>query len=152
MSTFKKFLYQVYRLQWVVTRPITLGVRVLMVKDGQVLLVKTTYMDGWFFVGGGVKRHETIEQAARREAREELGAELGRLDLVGIFTNFAESKSDHIAFFKCTDFTYTGKSDFEIERSGFFPLDALPAGLAAGHERRIKEFLQGENPPAYGYW
>ncbi len=152
MSAFKKILYQVYRLQWVVTRPVTLGVRVLMVKDGQVLLVKTTYMDGWFFVGGGVKRHETIEQAARREAREELGAELGRLDLVGIFTHFAESKSDHIAVFKCTDFTYTGKSDFEIERSCFFPLDALPADLAAGHERRIKEFLQGENPPAYGYW
>jgi ADP-ribose pyrophosphatase YjhB (NUDIX family) len=152
MSAFNKFLYKIYRLQWVITRPVTLGVRLLLIKDGQVLLVKPTYLNGWYFVGGGVKRNETLEQAARREAQEEIGAELGRLELFGIFTLFNESKSDHIAVFECTDFTYTGKTDFEIEQSRFFPLDSLPADIAPGHERRIQEYLEGQDRPNYGYW
>ncbi len=88
MSAFKKFLYSVYRLRWAVTRPITLGVRLMLVKDGQILLVKPTYQDGWYFPGGGVKKHETLEQAARREAKEEIGAELGQLEFLGVFALF----------------------------------------------------------------
>ena len=152
MSAFKKFLYAIYKLPWAITRPITLGVRILLVKDGQVLLVKPTYQNGWYLIGGGVKRNETLEQAARREAKEEVGAELGRLELFGIFTSFYESKSDHIAVFQCTDFTYTGKKDFEIEQFGLFPLDSLPADILQGPESRIQEYLQGQDRPKYGYW
>lgn len=152
MSAFKKFLYQIYRLQWVVTRPVTLGVRLLLVKEGKVLLIKPSYREGWYFVGGGVKRNETLEQAVRREAHEEIGAELGKLELVGIFTHFHEFKSDQIAVFKCTDFTYTGKTDFEIEQVCLFPTDSLPSDIAPGHERRIQEYLEGRDGPKYGYW
>ncbi len=81
-------------------RPLTLGVRVMMIQDGQVLLVRQTYVDGWFMPGGGVKRGETFEQAARREAAEEVGAELNNISLMGAYSNFAEWKSDHnIVFF-----------------------------------------------------
>jgi 8-oxo-dGTP pyrophosphatase MutT (NUDIX family) len=152
MSAFKKFLYRVYRLRWVVTRPVTLGVRLLLIKDGQVVLVKPSYQDGWYFPGGGVKRNETLEQAARREAKEEVGADLGKLDLFGIYDLFYESKNDHIVLFQCADFTYTGKFDFEIERVQAFPLHALPADLASGHERRIKEYLEGREELRFGYW
>jgi 8-oxo-dGTP pyrophosphatase MutT (NUDIX family) len=152
MSAFKKFLYGVYKLPWVVTRPVTVGVRLLLIKDEQVLLVKHTYQNGWYFPGGGVKRYETLEQAARREAREEIGGELGMLELFGIYTLFSESKSDHIVVFKCTDFTFTDKTDFEIEQSCIFPIDSLPADLAPGHERRIHEYLEGQNSPKYGNW
>lgn len=152
MSAFKKFLYKVYRLRWVVTRPVTLGVRLLLIKDGQVVLVKSSYQDGWYFPGGGVKRNETLEQAARREAKEELGADLGKLDLFGIFDLFYENKNDHIVLFQCADFTYTGKFDFEIERVQAFPLHALPTDIAPGHERRIKEYLEGREELRFGYW
>jgi 8-oxo-dGTP pyrophosphatase MutT (NUDIX family) len=127
-------------------------VRILLVKDGQVLLVKPTYQNGWYLIGGGVKRNETLEQAARREAKEEVGAELGRLELVGIFTLFYEFKNDHIAVFSCTDFTVTGKTDFEIELFRLFPLDSLPADIAPGHERRIQEYLEDRHRPKYGNW
>jgi ADP-ribose pyrophosphatase YjhB (NUDIX family) len=152
MSAFKKFLFDVYKLQWVVTRPITVGVRLLLIKDEQVLLVKPTYQNGWYLPGGGVKRVETLEQAARREAREEIGGELGRLELFGIYAFFSKYKSDHIAVFKCADFTCTGKTDFEIEQSRIFPIDSLPADLAPGHERRIHEYLEGQIGPKYGDW
>jgi ADP-ribose pyrophosphatase YjhB (NUDIX family) len=152
MSAFKKFLYQIYRLQWVFTRPVTIGVRVMLVRDGQVLLVKPTYMDGWFFPGGGVERHETLEQAARREAKEEVGAELGAVELFGMYTLFNESKSDHIALFTCMDFTVSGETDFEIEQFRFFPLEALPADVAPGHERRIQEYLEQQPRLRFGLW
>jgi ADP-ribose pyrophosphatase YjhB (NUDIX family) len=152
MSAFKKFLYGVYRLKWVVTRPVTLGVRLLLIKDGQVLLVKPSYQDGWYFPGGGVKRNETVEQAARREAKEEVGAELGKLELFGIYDLFYESKSDHIVLFQCTDFTYTGESDFEIEQVRAFPLKALPPDIAPGYERRIKDYLESRDELRFGYW
>ncbi len=152
MSAFKKFLYQVYSLRWAVTRPVTLGVRVVLVKDNQVLLVKPSYLEGWYFVGGGVKRHETLEQAARREAKEEVGASLGELEFIGLYSHFIERKSDHVAVFKCTDFTYTGKSDFEIERHSFFRLDALPDGLAHSQGRIILDFLNNQGGTLYRAW
>lgn len=125
----------------------------MMVKDGQVLLVKPTYQEGWYFPGGGVKRHETLEQTARREAKEEVGGELGHLELIGVFALSTDFKSDHIVLFKCVDFSYSGEHDFEIEQIAMFPLDRLPADMAAGHERRIKEYLTEEgNEPHYGYW
>ena len=152
MSTFYKFLYKIYRLRWVATRPVTLGVRVMLINDRQVLLVKPSYMDGWFFPGGGVERNETLEQAARREAKEEVGAELGALELFGVYALFQEFKSDHIALFVCTDFTVSGKTDFEIEQFRFFPLEALPADVALGHRRRIQEYLESKSHLRSGLW
>ena len=117
-----------------------------------MLLVKPTYMDGWFFPGGGVERHETLEQAARREANEEAGAKLGAMELMGIYTLFFEHKSDHVALFTCTDFTLTGETDFEIEQVRFFPLDALPADIAPGQQRRIQEYLEPRPGLRFGLW
>jgi 8-oxo-dGTP pyrophosphatase MutT (NUDIX family) len=43
--------------------------------EGRVLLVHRAYYDDWSFPKGGVDKGETIEQAARREVREEAGLE-----------------------------------------------------------------------------
>lgn len=153
MSAFYKFLYQVYKLPWVVTRPITLSICLLLLKEDQLLLVKPTYMNGWYLLGGGVKRNESLEQAARREAREEIGGELGRLELAGLYARFHDFKSDHIALFRCSDFTYTGKHDFEIEQIAFFPVDRLPADLDPSQRRKIQETLSDvESNLHLGYW
>lgn len=145
-------LYVLIRLYWRILRPITLGVRLVLVQDGKVLLVRHTYQSGWFLPGGGIKRNETLEDAARREAREEVGAELGMLRLLGIYTNFLEYKSDHVVVFACEDFTLTGKTDGEIEAWQFFPLGSLPDDLAAGHRRRIGEYLAGMDASQSGIW
>ena len=67
---------------WSIARPITVGVRVFLVRDGMLLLVRHTYQDAWYLPGGGVEGGETLEEAIRREAAEEVGAELGELDAV----------------------------------------------------------------------
>lgn len=88
---------------------------------------------------------------ARREAAEEVGAELGRLDLFGVYSNFLEGKSDHVAVFVCTAFSLTGQTDREIEAFEFFALDSLPDRVSPGTRRRIDEYLAGAGPHL-GLW
>ena len=60
----------------------------ILERDKAVLLVKHTYQRDLYLPGGGVKRGETLEEAARREAAEELGAQLMNIHLFGIYSNF----------------------------------------------------------------
>jgi 8-oxo-dGTP pyrophosphatase MutT (NUDIX family) len=121
-------------------------------QDGAILLVKHTYQSHWYLPGGGVNKGETIEEAARREAGEELGAELGDLHLVGVYTNFFESKNDHVIVFSCDAFTLTGQTDREIERFGFFCVQDLPDSVSPGSRRRIQEYTDGNGLPTVGRW
>lgn len=147
-----RLLYLAFRLYCFIFRPVTLGVRVMLIEDGRVLLVRQTYVSGWFMPGGGVKRGETLEQAARREVREEVGAEMGVLELAGAYTHFGEYKSDHNILFRCADFRLHGRPDREIAEARFFPLDALPEGLMPGHRRRLDEIRAGKAKPKFGQW
>ncbi len=134
-----RILYQLYRIVLFFTRPLTLGVRVILLQDSQVLLVRQTYMKGWFLPGGGVKKLETLEQAARREAREEVGADIQDLALFGAYSNFSEWKSDHNIVFISRQFTLSGTHDREIAETRFFPLASLPVDIWPGHRRRLDE-------------
>lgn len=153
MNLIPKLIFKASRLLWFITRPITLGVRLLLVKENTILLVKHTYQTTyWFLVGGGVKRNENLLEAARREAKEEVGANLGELKLLGMYTNYFDYKSDHVVVFICEDFSLSGISDSEIEKIEFFPLDNLPANLASGHKRRIQEYVGNNNTPIVDMW
>lgn len=147
-----RWVYLVYHGWLFFIRPLTLGVRVMMIRDNQVLLVRHTYINGWYMPGGGIERGETLDAAARREAAEEVGAELHNLSLVGAYSNFKEWKSDHNILFLSTDFTVSGKGDHEIAEIRFFPLDALPQDLWPGHRRRLEEYRNQQVSPSYGEW
>jgi 8-oxo-dGTP pyrophosphatase MutT (NUDIX family) len=152
MKALTRFLYTLNQLRWWITRPLTLGIRLLLIKEDCVLLVKHTYQAMWFLPGGGVEKGETLEQAARREAKEELGAILGDLSLFGMYTNFFDFKSDHVAVFTCTDFTVGNKRSHEIEAVQFFSLENLPGNIAAGHKRRIAEYCKTDKALNFGKW
>jgi ADP-ribose pyrophosphatase YjhB (NUDIX family) len=110
-----------------------------------MLLVRHTYQDAWYLVGGGVKGGETLEQAIRREAAEEVGAELASLELFGVYSNFYEGKSDHVIVFLCTDLALSGVTDREIERWAFVDPHDLPEGTSPGTRRRVQEYLEGRS-------
>lgn len=147
-----RLIYLAYRIYCFFFRPVTLGVRVMMIQNDRALLVRHTYMNGWFMPGGGVKRGETLDHAARRETREETGATLNNLSLAGAYTNFKEWKSDHSVLFLSTDFTISGEHDLEIAEVRFFSLDALPDDLMPGHRRRLDEYRNKKQPDRFGEW
>jgi len=140
------------KLIWRVTKPQTVGVRLILVREQSVMLVKHTYQNDWFLPGGGVKKGETVKEAAGREAQEEVGAELRELTLFGVYANFYQCKSDHIVVLFCDDFTLTGETDWEIERFGFFPLDDLPIDVSPVCLHRIQEYAIGQELVQVGVW
>lgn len=147
-----RLLYLAHRLYIFLLRPILFGVRVILAKEGRVILVRHTYRSGWHLPGGGIKRGETVEAAARREVREETGAEMGAARLVGIFHNFDDYASGHNVLFLCEDFEMVDSPDHEIAEARFFGLDELPADMFPGHRRKIENYLGGQIPPNMGSW
>lgn len=55
------------------------AIRVLIVQNSKVLLVKEASDDWWAFPGGGVGHGETVESSLTREVEEELGVPAGRV-------------------------------------------------------------------------
>ena len=145
-------LYHGRRAYQFIVRPITLGVRVMLVREGQVLLVRHSYMKGWYLPGGGLKRGETLETAVRREAREEAGVRMGALTLLGAFTSLERSLSDHNMLFLCTDFEQIGQHDSEIAEVKMFALAALPSDTLPEHRRRIEAYEAAAPAPSFGMW
>lgn len=147
-----RLLYLGFKIYCFLFRPVRMGVRVLMTQGDEVWLVRHTYLDGWFLPGGGVERRETLENAACREAREEIGAELEKISLLGVFTNFIQWKTDHTTVFLCKDFKITGKPDGEIAEARLFSLSNLPKDTFSSHRSLLDAYQKGENLPAFGEW
>jgi 8-oxo-dGTP pyrophosphatase MutT (NUDIX family) len=147
-----KLSYQASRLILMLFKPLTVGVRLLMVRDDQVLLVKHVYEESWYLPGGLVEKGETLEGAARREAFEETGATLDDLQLYGTFSNFKDGRNDHIIVFLSRDFILNGYSDHEISALSFYPMDALPENISSGSKNRVEDLCRSSEKLRYGYW
>ncbi|RZJ94873.1 MAG: NUDIX domain-containing protein, partial [Brevundimonas sp.] len=83
------------------TRGMTLGVRTLARDEaGRVLLVKHTYLAGWWLPGGGVDKGETTQDAAVRELREEAGLVASSTPrLLSVHSNERFFPGDHVLVF-----------------------------------------------------
>lgn len=148
-----------YRFAWLaralyqrVTRPLTVGVRVIVEREGGVLLLRHSYIAGWHMPGGGVDRHETLAEAARREVREEVGL-IVETDPqpFGIYGRFQYGTSDHVAVFVATRIEGDPVPDGgEIVEALFFPWDALPKDTTSATKRRLSEYRDGA--PRAEHW
>lgn len=147
-----RLLYLGYKIYCFIFRPVRMGVRTMMIQDDKVWLVRHTYISGWFMPGGGLKRGETLEHAARREAYEETGAKLGDITLMGIYTSFKDWKTDHAIVFICKDFSFTGKPDGEIAELRAFNINEYPEDLFPSHRLRLEEYQKGITQPQFGEW
>lgn len=148
MKLLLPLIYRLYGLTWRITRPLFVGVRIILIQDEQVLLVQHTYEHHWYFPGGAVKRGELLVDAAMREAQEESGVVCRATPrLLGMYMNLFEGKNDHIAVFVCHDFQVGKASDrWEIAACRFFPVTALPAEIAPGCARRLQDYQTGPGP------
>lgn len=133
------------------TKGTTLGVRGVLVDDGKVVLVKHSYVPGWYFPGGGVERGEAAAEALEREIREEAGIRLTEPPrLFALYRNFRTHPGDHVALFVCPGFEAAAQGrrrDFEIVACERFHLSALPDDATAATRARLRE-VAGEAEPA----
>jgi 8-oxo-dGTP diphosphatase len=135
-------------LQRLLTRPVELGVRVLVPLDDQMLLVR--HRGGstpWALPGGGVERGESLAASAIREVREEAGCASELRDLHGVFDNFSRGLTNYITVFVCLPLGEARPpvGDLEIVDARFFLARDLPANLEPGSRRRIAEYARGEH-------
>jgi ADP-ribose pyrophosphatase YjhB (NUDIX family) len=132
----------------------TLGVRALVANaDGEILLVRHSYVSGWHLPGGGVERGETLRAALTRELKEEAGVALeGEASLFAVYYNSKGSPRDHVALFVVRAFRQDAefRPSAEIIDRRFFPADALPADVTAATRQRIAEVLK--DAPVNEYW
>ncbi|WP_245545121.1 NUDIX domain-containing protein [Parvibaculum lavamentivorans] len=138
------------RLYWRLRRPLTAGVRGMVFDgEGRVLLIRHTYIPGWYLPGGGVERGETMLTSLRRELDEEAGVIVtGEARLAGLYANFREFKSDHVALYVVAHGSYemVPRRSPEIAESGFFSPGSLPEATSASTRARIAEVMEGRVP------
>jgi ADP-ribose pyrophosphatase YjhB (NUDIX family) len=131
-----------------IRRGMTLGVRAMVLNDdGQIFLVRHSYVKGWHMPGGGVEVGETLQQALAKELLEEANiCVTGETRLLGVYLNEKPTARDHIAVFIVQQFEELGprKANHEILEARFFPLDNLPEGTTQATRRRIAEVLSGQ--------
>lgn len=126
------------KIYWFIFRPRTYGVKGLLINNGDILMVQTSYSKKFSLPGGGIKKGETAEEAVKREFMEETGVEVLKCHLVGEYENNNEYKNDHISMFYVDEFSVGKKpKTFEIAKSGFFPLDNLPPNTSDATRRRL---------------
>ncbi|MBO9701852.1 MAG: NUDIX domain-containing protein [Sporocytophaga sp.] len=149
---YKFFTYKVASFIWKIVKPKSFGARAMLINGDEILLVKHTYQTKWYLPGGGLKTEETYEEAIRRELKEELNAEVYKLELFGVYNNMYEGKNDSITIFLCKDFELSHKKpNSEISDFKFFTLNDLPHDISPGTMKRINEYKNNAYP-AFGRW
>ena len=134
-------------------RGMTLGVRGVAVdSEGRVLLVKHTYLHGWWLPGGGVDRGETTQAAVVRELREEAGLiAKGEPRLISVHSNERFFPGDHVLVFRIDAFDLTERTSHgEIAEIGWFGPDALPEDTTRATRDRLAEIF--DDAPADPNW
>ena len=124
-------------------RPTLRGVKVLIVNNDKVLLVRPNYAHRkWTFPGGGVGRSETFETAAVRETKEETGLEIGGLSVLGEYETRRDGCRNIVRTFMAhTNVENIRIDGIEIAEAAWFPLTALPAQMTDRARRTIDQYL-----------
>ena len=68
-------------------RPVGIGVLALIERDGALLMERRSDCGRWGLIGGGVDVEESLEDALRREVREETGLIVVSNELYGVLSD-----------------------------------------------------------------
>lgn len=117
------------------------SVSALIFENERVLLAHRRAIDWWNLPGGAVDAGETVDEALRREVREETGLEIEVGPLIGVYSK--PLKQEIVLSFRCTVISGTpGESeDDDIDESRYFSVYDLPANTLPKHRQRVTDAL-----------
>ncbi|WP_376796873.1 NUDIX domain-containing protein [Thermogemmatispora sp.] len=107
--------------------------------EGRILLVHRNDIDWWNLPGGGMELGETVDEAVRREVREETGLEVVVERLVGVYSK--PQKEEVVLTFRCRVVGGRLTTTQEARDCRYFPPQALPANTLPKHRQRIEDAL-----------
>ena len=119
------------------------GVFAVIERDGGYLLAHRCDIDWWNLAGGGLEYGETVEEGLAREVREEIGASIDIVRLVGVYSK--PRKRELVLTFLCRlaeGSPEPGTSDEVSEVAWFLPAE-FPGNLLPKHRERLEDALLG---------
>jgi len=111
-------------------------------KDGTIVLVKRLnppFKDRYAVPGGFVEYGETVEQAAKREAKEETGLQVGNLRLVGVYSDPARDPRGHVVSVAFLADELDGELRASTDAKQVKAFKKIPTNLAFDHSRIIAD-------------
>ena len=119
-------------------------------EKGRLLLAKRSDSRCWGFPGGGVELGEQVEMAARREAREELGVEIGEMELFGVFSGqelfYRYPNGDEVFVISIVYRTHEISGDIHLNSEhlewGWFSLHDLPEDISPPMKPVLDQFVK----------
>lgn len=128
--------------------PVALGAHAQLVdRQGRILLVRHSYMNGWSLPGGGVGRGEPPDQAVIRELREELGVVRAKPPVfVALFTRRSGWATNVVALYRMDEAEVEFRKNLEVREIIFCDPANPPPGTSGGTRRRLAEFVN-KTPP-----
>lgn len=128
---------------------------IILNENNEVLLSRRAqwpYAGYWDFPGGYIYVNESVKDCARREAKEEIGAEVEVGDLFHVYSDRGESPKfmSVVAFYfsKIINQDIKFEKNIEMDEFVFFPLNKLPDKVAFHHDRvlnDLKKYLNTKN-------
>lgn len=114
---------------------------IILQEEKIVLIERANPPYGWALPGGFVDYGESLETAARREAREETGLELEELRQLGAYSDPGRDPRHHTI---SVVFTAQGRgvlqSGDDAKDARLFPLDQLPSPLCFDHAKILEDY------------
>lgn len=125
-----------------------LTVNAIVIRSGQVLLMKREDFQVWGVPGGHVDPEESVAEAAVREAKEETGYDVALGALIGVYSAIGDWQDMHACAFMAT----VGPEEpgplgtpEEVADLGWFDIDRLPGDTIWWHAARIADAVAGRS-------
>jgi 8-oxo-dGTP diphosphatase len=108
-----------------------------------ILIERKNPPHGWALPGGFVDYGETVEAAAKREAKEEVSLEVELIEQFHVYSDPNRDARKHtlsIVFLAIA--TGTPHADDDAKKVGFFELRELPKILCFDHQLILQDYLR----------